>query len=369
MNDLDLLKRIPDRVEPLNNEAKDRIRALLDAQIAEPSKASTRTRAQRRKVRIAVIAVAAVLGGTAASVITNNVWTTDQPVAIPLDSGDHRNSIYLDISDPKGLVDPASLPRTVAEFAPAIRLPQGGSYEEWVDYATSSYRPEYAYETTRSTVAFKMVSIAQCQWVQQWLTATDTSHDAEATEAIRVLPGINTWLRGAGLFDDGYYDTLVDHMRQGDVAPVQYFENGCPFTGSWGNTVSERDAKATGDLAPAIQVVRSWLDGGGEPTDFTWHSGDSLAHLVEWTDPTTQPGPIFPGQIYIAPTTEAGVMLISPSESGTRFCAVISDSGVEHGIVDPERYPPDPSSINTPWDKYPGPVGCSPGAWPAEDVT
>jgi hypothetical protein len=46
-------------------------------------------------------------------------------------------------------------------------------------------------------------------------------------------------------------------MKQGDVADVQYFENGCPFTGSWGNTASEQDAKAAGDLAPTIPIVRS----------------------------------------------------------------------------------------------------------------
>jgi hypothetical protein len=56
-------------------------------------------------------------------------------------------------------------------------------------------------------------------------------------------------------------------------------------------------------------------------------------------------------------------MLISPSESGTRFCAVISDSAVEHGIVDPERYPPDPNSLNTPWDPYPGRVACTGSEW------
>jgi len=77
-----------------------------------------------------------------------------------------------------------------------------------------------------------------------------------------------------------------------------------------------------------------------------------------------QPAPILPGDIYIAPTTEDGVMLISPSESGTRFCAVINDTTVERGTMDPERYPPDPNSLNTPFDRYPGPIACTPGGWP-----
>jgi hypothetical protein len=110
--------------------------------------------------------------------------------------------------------------------------------------------------------------------------------------------------------------------------------------------------------------VRSFLTGGGSSADFSWHTGDSLAHLINWTDSETQPALIFPGDIYIAPTTEDGVMLISPSESGTRFCAVIKDTTVERGTVDPERFPPDPNSLNTPFDPYPGPVACTPGGWP-----
>src|SRR5204863_3325828 len=134
-----------------------------------------------------------------------------------------------------------------------------------------------------------MVLVAQCQWTQQWLTATETSNDAQAAQVIRVLPGINTWLRGAGLIDGGSLNTLVEQMKQGDVAHVQSTENQCAYRGSWGSTVSEQDAKATGDLGPAIQVVRSFLSGGGSPADFNWHTGDSLAHLIRWTDPAMQP--------------------------------------------------------------------------------
>jgi hypothetical protein len=320
-------------------------------------------------VRIGVIAAAAVLvGAAAASAVVDHLWTTDQPVAIPtLSSGLDNGSGFgsgADISDPKGLVDPTTLPSTVAEFAPSIRLPEGGSYDEWVNYATANYRQEYSYESTRSDVAFQMVLVAQCQWMQQWLTAAETSNDAQAAQVIRVLPGINTWLRGAGLIDSGSLDTLVEQMKQGDVTRVQSAENQCAYRGSWGSTESEQDAKATGDLAPAIQIVRSFLSGGGAPADFSWHTGDSLAHLIRWTDPAMQPAPIFPGDIYIAPTTEDGVMLISPSESGTRFCVVITDTSLKRGTIDPERYPPDPNSLNTPWDNYPGPVACTPEGWP-----
>jgi hypothetical protein len=59
------------------------------------------------------------------------------------------------------------------------------------------------------------------------------------------------------------------------------------------------------------------------------------------------------------------VMLIGTSESGTRFCAVITDTTVKQGTVDPQRFPPDPESINTPFDTYPGPVACTPSIWPS----
>ena len=364
MNDTDLLKRLPLESEPLDPVARDRIRALVVARTTGLQARALREQRRRRAVRMGVLAVAAVIAATAASVIANHPWTTDEPVAIPLDQGANANG-FIDISDPNGVVNPALLPSTVAEFAPSIRLPEGGSYDEWINYATTNFRPEYSYETTRSTVVFKMATIAQCQWVQQWLTATDSSNGAKASEAIRVLPGISTWLRGAGEFDNGYFDSLVNQMRQGNVPQVQSFENGCPFTGSWGDTASEQDGKATGDLAPAIQIVRSYLNEGGDPEAFNWHAGDRMAHLIEWSDPDVQPGPIFPGLIYIAPTTADGVMLISPSESGTRFCAVISDDAVARGIVDPDRFPPDPTSLNSPWDNYPGPVSCTRGGWPS----
>ncbi len=363
MNELDLLKGARPHVEPMSPEARARIRSKMDER-TEPV-ASTKPknhRIRRRSGVLAAVALAAVLGGTAAAVIKTYVWTDDQPVAIPLDIGDQKG-LSIDISDPDALVDPTTLESTVAEFAPAVRLPVSGSYDEWIDYATTYYRPNYDYETTRSSVAFQMVLTAQCQWTQQWLTATDASNDGKATEAIRILPGINAWLRGAGVIDDGYYDSIVEDMRQGNVGRVQYFENGCAFRGAWGNTVAERDAKATGDLASAIPFVRSFLDDGGKPADFDWRAGDALAHLIQWSDQHTQAGAVFPGDIFIAPTTEGGVMLISPSESGTRFCAVITDATVERGIVDPERFPPDPTSINTPFDPYPGPVACSEASW------
>lgn len=58
-------------------------------------------------------------------------------------------------------------------------------------------------------------------------------------------------------------------------------------------------------------------------------------------------------------------MLIATSESGTRFYAVVTGTTLEQGTVDPQRFPPDPDSINTPFDTYPGRVACTPGAWPS----
>src|SRR5438128_4791348 len=255
MNDLDLLKRLPGLVDPPDDAAKDRMRSLVDARVSQAARERpTPARARRRAVRIGVIAVAAVLvGAAAASGLTDHLWTTDQPVAIPIASSDQNNSFYGDISDPNGQVDAAALPSTVEEFAPSIRLPEGGSYDEWINHRERYSSPLSWQESRRNVVVMEMAFVAQCQWMQQWLTATETSNDVQAAQAIRVLPGITTWLLAAGVADGGSMDILVEEMRQGDVARVQSAENGCPFTGSWGNTVSEQDAKATGDLAPAIQ--------------------------------------------------------------------------------------------------------------------
>jgi hypothetical protein len=363
MDDLDLLMRTRPFVEPLDPEARGRILARLDERIAgSPAAGSRSHRVRRRSGVLAAIALAAVLVGTAAALVKQYVWTDDQPVALPVGHGDNA-TFNVNVTDPDGLVDPTTLPATVAEFAPAVRLPEGGSFDEWTNYAVTYYHPDHAYETTRSIVAEQMVLTAQCQWVQQWLTATSTSNDRSAAEAIRVLPGINAWIRQAGVIDDGYYDSIVDDMRDGTVSPVQDFENTCPFRGAWGTTATEQDAKATGDLVPAIDVVRSYLDDGRTAGRFDANVGYALAPHVQWSDEHTQAGAVFPGEIYVAPTTEDGVMLISPSESGTRFCAVIGDAGAKRGIVNPDIYPPDPTSINTPFDPYPGPVACTETGW------
>jgi hypothetical protein len=55
--------------------------------------------------------------------------------------------------------------------------------------------------------------------------------------------------------------------------------------------------------------------------------------------PTPSTGQI-PGYTYIAPTTDDGVMLIATSESGTRFCALVTDTTVEQGTVGPSASHP-----------------------------
>lgn len=194
-------------------------------------------------------------------------------------------------------------------------MPEGGSFGEWTNYVETYWQRLSGLENNRASVVGSMTKVASCQWMQQWLTATSASKDAAAAQAIRVLPGIEEWQRAAGMIIDpgGSVDPLAGWMREGKAAQVQLAENQCAFTGSWGDTVAEQDPKATGDLVPAIAAVRSSLRDGGASADFDWQTGDSIAHSINWTDPKTQPAPLFPGYIsnaHRAPSLTHGALSI-----------------------------------------------------------
>ena len=179
-------------MEPLDLETRDRIRSLVDAQIVEPPKVSARKPAQRRKV--AYRRHRRRRGPRRNRRIPDHEQRVDVGPAggDPARSGGSTTTVCLSTSPiRKGWSIRRACRRTVAEFASAIRLPEDGSFDGWMNHQIQFYRPNYAYETYRSSVAFDMVRVSQCQWVQRWLTATDASNDAEATQAIRILPGIN----------------------------------------------------------------------------------------------------------------------------------------------------------------------------------
>ena len=375
MDDLDLLKELPGRVDPPDEEAKRRMRALMRARMGTGS-----ARRSRPVVKVGLLGIAAVLtAASLAAAIAIHPWTDDQPVTIgvgiyPAGSGSEGGT-KVEISDPNGLLTtPADLTAAVAEFAPAIRLPEGGTFDMWTQHVntgeTMTGHAAMGFETPigtdRTSVVVGMVEVSQCQWAEQWLNASAQGDQAGAQQAVQILGGVGEWMQVAVSEDPAYLVDLLDQMKNGEKTGIQRFENGCAYMGSWGNTPAEQDAKATGDLTSAAQTAQDYLLSGGDAGAFDPSTAGLLAQNVEWTDSTMQPVPALPGAIFIARSGGAGVTLVSVSEAGTQFCAVITDTEVVHGTTthDLNVVPnllPDGSTGAKAAD--PSPVDCTPGGW------
>jgi hypothetical protein len=348
MDDLELLKQLPGRIESPDVETKERIRAVVEARTAPSS-----VRRPRRAAKAAALGVAAVLAvaGLGAGIAVHP-WTDDDPVALQ------------GISDPTGQIStPMDLESVVAEFAPAIRLPDGGSFDVWIQRQESLPNSDIGRGLVRADVVHSMVFVSQCQWGQQWLDASAGGDQARAGQALRVLGGVNDWWQSNDPVDDFGTVGLLDHMKSGDRVGVQSIENGCGYTGSWGNTPAEQDATAMGDLSPAVQTVQRYLRDGGDPTAFDPSTAGNLASSITWTWSHNQPVPASPGFVFIGPSASAGVTLVSVSEAGTQFCADVTDSGVLHGTTTEDLSTIENAEGTAVNARYPGPVTCTPGGW------
>jgi hypothetical protein len=348
MDDLELLKELPGRIEPPDVETKERMRAVMEARTALSS-----VRRPRRAARIAVLGIAAVLVtlGLAAG-IAIHAWTADDPVALQ------------GISDPTGPVStPEDLESVVAEFAPAIHLPDGGSFDVWIQHQEANPESSLGRGLNRTVVAHSMVFVSQCQWAQQWLDASARGDHGGAAQAVRVLDGVNEWWRLNAPGDDFGTGGLLARMQSGDRSGVQSLENGCGYTGSWGTTPAEQDAKAMGNLPPAAKVAASYLRDGGDPAAFDPATAGSLAPDITWTWSHNQPVPASPGFVFIGSSAGSEVTLVSVSEAGTQFCAEVTDTGVQHGTTTDDLSTVENSDGTAVNARYPGPVTCTPGGW------
>lgn len=356
MNDLDLLKELPARVDSPDESTKDRMRALMEARIAGP------VRRPRRATKAMVLGVAAVLAAAGiAAAAAGHLWTADRPVGIPVGSP-LANGFAGQIANPdEPVMTRADLESTVAEFAPAIRLPEGGSFAAWTQRFEDAPSGLRGY-LDRSAVVSDMVFVSECQWGQGWLDASAQGNQAAAGQATEVLDGLRQWMIAGVLHDDGYMNGLVAQMRNGQRSGVQMFEDtGCGYTGSWGSTSAQQDAKAIGTLMPGIRTAQEYLRDGGDPGSFDRSKAGDLAANVYWTSADLQPAPASPGAVFIAPSAGAGVTLVSVSESGTQLCAVITDGTVVHGTTTHDlSVVPDGDGVQA---AFPGPVTCSPGKW------
>jgi hypothetical protein len=350
MDDLDVLRALRGQIDPLDDATKDRIRRRMKGRITPHP-----VRRPRRALRGSLLGIAAALVvASVAAAASRQLWTAERPVAIPAGQ----------ISDPDDpVLTPADLDAAVAEFAPAIRLPGGGSFAQWTEHFEADAPPGglrgYA---DRSSVAFDMAFVSECQWAQQWLNASARGDQVGAEEAVAVLDGVSEWMRAAGLHDDGYMANLLVRMRDGQTSGIKMFEDTwCPYTGSWGTTPREQDAKATATLATPIAIAHEFLRTGGNAGAFDRSKADDLAPNVFWTSSEVQPMPATPGAVFIAPSMGDRVTLVSVSEAGTQFCAVVTDTGVEHGTTTNDlSVVPDGNGVRA---AFPGPVTCSPGGW------
>jgi hypothetical protein len=345
MDDLELLKRLPGRIEPLDVETKDRMRAVMATPAA--------VRRPRRGARIGMLGIAAALAvaGLAAG-LTVHPWTADDPVALE------------GISDPTGQIStPADFESVIAEFAPAIRLPDGGSYEVWIRRHETPPFSDIGRGLTRAGVVHSMMFVSQCQWGQRWLDAASAGDQAGTDRAVRVLGGIEHWFLANDPIDDFGTASLLDRMELGDRAGVQSIENGCGYTGSWGTTPAQQDATAMGRLAPAVPVARRYLQDGGDPASFDPSMAGSLDPSITWTWSHEQPVPASPGFVFIGPSAEPGVILVSVSEAGTQFCAAVTDTGVQRGITTDDLSTMESADGTAVDASVPGPVTCTPGSW------
>jgi hypothetical protein len=206
------------------------------------------------------------------------------------------------------------------------------------------------------------VFVSECQWGQRWLDASAQGNQAAAGQATMILGGLSEWMRTAVLQDDGYMVNLLAQMRNGQTSGVQMMEDtGCAYTGSWGTSPAKQDARATGTLAPGIRTAQEYLRNGGDPGAFDRSNADVLAPNVFWTSADVQPEPASPGAVFIAPSAGVGVTLVSVSESGTQFCAVVTDTTVVRGTTTHDlSVVPDGDGVRA---AFPGPVMCSPGGW------
>jgi hypothetical protein len=324
------------------------MRADVQARIAVSS-----VRRPRRAARLAVLGIAATLAVTGlAAGLAVHPWTADEPVALQ------------GISDPGGEISsPADLEAVIAEFAPAIRLPEGGTYDVWVRRHEIPEFSDIGRGLHREYVVRSMVFVAQCQWGQRWLDASAGGDRAGAAQALQVLGGIDDWFRSNAPEDDYGTTRLLSDMRLGDRIGVRSQENGCGFTGSWGTTPTEQDATAMDRLAPAVRTAQEYLLQGGAAEAFDPRTGGDLTPAIAWTSPHMQPAPASPGYVFIGSSEGPAVTLVSVSESGTQFCAVVTETDVAHGTTTQDLSTvenADGTAVNA---KVPGPVICAPGGW------
>ena len=177
MDDLELLRRMTGEAPIADDATRARMRASLDERI-EQAPASKRRRSRSGVVAI-LVAAGVGIGTVAAAAGVIRHWSEAEPVAISVLPGNHDPGSFegntLDISEPeRRIASAAEFEATVAEFAPAIRLPEGHDFTAWeqhVEEVTDFTSADGIWN--RSFQAGTMVFVAECQWGQHWVDANE----------------------------------------------------------------------------------------------------------------------------------------------------------------------------------------------------
>ncbi|MGH2595284.1 MAG: hypothetical protein ACRDH7_04895 [Actinomycetota bacterium] len=354
MDDLDLLRRMVGEAPVLDETTRARMRASLDERM---KKATAPRRSRSRSVVVAILIAAGVGVGTlAAAAGLIGHWSEDQPVAISILPGDHSaghfEGNHLDISNPNGVIASATeFEATVAEFAPAIRLPDGHDFTMWMQHveqvadfssADGSWR--------RFNQASGMVFVAECQWGQHWVDANHASDPAGMSESIDVLGGIGAWSQSAGIDVDGYTEKLVQQMKDGDAVTLQQFLGvNCGHTGSVIGSPAELDGFAQDILAQALTAAQQFYGVGTTYSGFDVSEAEKTAPILAWISPDMVPV-AGPGEANIAVAGGQRLVLTGESESGVIFCIEDQSGVITYGRVAPG------GGIDTS-------VVCEPGDW------
>lgn len=336
MDDLDLLRRMVGEAPTPNEATRARMRVSLEERM-EQAPASKRRRSRSAVVAILVAAGVGV-GTLAAAASAIRHWSEDEPVAITvLPPGDHGPDNSLDISKPLGVIaSPAEFEATVAEFAPAIRLPEGHDFTAMVqnvERVTDFTSADGAWR--RSNVAGSMVFVAECQWGQHWLDADQVGDSAGKSLSIDVLGGIGAWSLSANIDVDGYMQKLVQQMKDGEtVALRQFLGVNCGHSGSVVGSPAELDGFAQDILTGALAAAQQFYVVGSTYSGFGVLEAEKMAPAFAWIAPDWVPA-AGPGQPNIAVADGQRLVLTAESESGVIFCIEVKSGATTYGRVAP----------------------------------
>jgi hypothetical protein len=334
MDDLELLRRMTGDAPIPDEASRARMRASLDGRIEQASAPKGR---RSRSAVVAILIAAGVSMGTLAAAAAVHIWSEGHPVAISVLPGDHGENNSLDISNPDEVITSATgFEATVTEFAPAIRLPEGHDFTAWVRHVENV--TDFAAADggwRRFNLVGSMVFVADCQWGQHWVDASEASDAVGMSESINVLGQIVAWSKGAGQLGDDFMPNLVQQMRDGETLTLQQFLGvNCGHTGSVIGSPAQLDGFAQDLLTRALTAAQEFHDVGDTYSGFGVIEAEKTAPAFAWAAPDVVPA-AGPGQPNIAVADGQRLVLTSESESGTIFC-IEDDAGVTtYGRVAP----------------------------------